>query len=172
MIAYTVLVVLVGVERLVELLTARANAAWCRRRGGTEHGRAHYPVMVVLHTGLLAGCLTEVWVTRPPFLPAVGWPMLAAVLAAQALRWWCVVTLGPRWNTRVIVVPGLPLVTSGPYRMLSHPNYLAVVVEGLALPMVHGAWLTAAGFAALNLPLLAVRVRCENGALAAAGRTP
>jgi methyltransferase len=92
--------------------------------------------------------------------------MLALVLGAQALRWWCVATLGPRWNTRVIVVPGLAPVRRGPYRLLAHPNYAAVVVEGLALPLVHGAWLTAAAFALGNVPLLAVRVACENAALA------
>lgn len=172
MTAYSALVLLVGLERLLELGTARRNAAWSRLRGGTESGRGHYPVMVALHTGLLAGCVVEVAVARRAFVPALGWPMLAVVLVAQALRWWCVVTLGPRWNTRVIVVPGLPRVTAGPYRLLDHPNYAAVVAEGLALPLVHGAWLTAGCFALLDCPLLAVRVRCENRALAAAGRVP
>lgn len=165
---YALLVALVAAERLAELVVARRNAAWSRRRGGTEYGRGHYPVMVLLHTGLLAGCLAETaWGDRP-FVPALGWPMLALALAAQALRWWCVGTLGPRWNTRVIVVPGLPLVAAGPYRLLRHPNYLAVVAEGIALPLVHGAWLTATAFTLLNVPLLAVRLRCENRALGAA----
>ena len=120
--AYTALVLLVAVERLAELAIARRNAAWSRRRGGTEYGRGHYPAMVALHTGLLAGCLAETaWADRP-FLPALGWPMLALVLAAQALRWWCITTLGPRWNTRVIVVPGLPLVAAGPYRLPRPPQ--------------------------------------------------
>ncbi|BBA95514.1 putative methyltransferase [Actinacidiphila reveromycinica] len=168
---YTLLVLLVAAERLAELVTARRNAAWSRARGGTEHGRGHYPVMVLLHTGLLAGCLLETGWGGRPFVPALGWPMLLTVLAAQALRWWCVRTLGPRWNTRVIVVPGLPLVGGGPYRLMSHPNYLAVVVEGAALPLVHGAWITAIGFTLLDAPLLAVRLRCENAALAAAPGT-
>jgi methyltransferase len=90
------------------------------------------------------------------------------LLGAQALRWWCITTLGPRWNTRVIVVPGLPLVTGGPYRWLNHPNYLAVIVEGVALPLVHTNWVTATCFTLLNLPLLLTRVRCENAALAGA----
>jgi methyltransferase len=171
-VAYTVLVLLVAAERLAELVTARRNAAWSRRRSGTEYGRGHYPVMVALHTGLLAGCLAEVWLAHRPFVPALGWPMLALAAGAQALRWWCVATLGPRWNTRVIVVPGLALVGAGPYRFFGHPNYVAVVVEGCALPLVHGAWLTAAAFTLLNLPLLAVRVRCENAALAAAAGDP
>lgn len=121
--------------------------------------------MVVLHTALLAGCLAETWAGGRPFLPALGVPMLVLVLGAQALRWWCITTLGPRWNTRVIVVPDLPLVTAGPYRWLSHPNYAAVIVEGFALPLVHTNWLTATGFTLLNLPLLATRLRCENTAL-------
>lgn len=122
--------------------------------------------MVLLHTGLLVSCLAETALADRPFVPALGWPMLVLALAAQGLRWWCIATLGPRWNTRVIVVPGLPLVDRGPYRLLSHPNYLAVVAEGIALPLVHGNWLTATGFTLLNLPLLAVRLRCENAALA------
>lgn len=138
------------------------------RHGAAEYGQGHYPVMVALHTGLLAGCLAETWLGGRPFLPALGWPMLALALGAQGLRWWCITTLGPRWNTRVIVVPDLPLVTAGPYRWLSHPNYVAVIVEGLALPLVHTNWLTATAFTLLNLPLLATRVRCENTALAGA----
>lgn len=94
--------------------------------------------------------------------------MLALALGAQGLRWWCITTLGLRWNTRVIVVPDLPLVTAGPYRWLSHPNYVAVIAEGVALPLVHTNWLTATAFTLLNLPLLATRVRCENTALAGA----
>ncbi|CAM5646814.1 hypothetical protein SCALM49S_02306 [Streptomyces californicus] len=98
-----------------------------------------------------------------PFPPVLGWAMVAVVLAAQGLRWWCVRTLGPRWNTRVIVVPGLPRVAGGPYRWLSRPNYVAVAAEGIALPLAHGAWLTALVFTALNAALLTVRIRCEDG---------
>jgi methyltransferase len=101
-----------------------------------------------------------------PFLPWLGWPMLAVVLLAQALRWWCIATLGERWNTRVIVIPGLPLVSSGPYRWFRHPNYVAVVAEGLALPLVHTAWVTALAFTVLNTWLLRVRIGVENQALA------
>ena len=166
MTAYTVLILLVAAERVAELVVARRNASWSRAHGGVAYGDGHYPAMVALHAGLLVGCLAETQLDPRPFQPLLGWPMLALALGAQALRWWCVRTLGPRWNTRVIVVPGLPLVSAGPYRLLRHPNYVAVVVEGLALPLVHGAWLTAAGFTLLNLPLLAVRLRCENAALA------
>ncbi|MER8184846.1 isoprenylcysteine carboxylmethyltransferase family protein [Kitasatospora sp. NPDC094015] len=165
MTGYTVLILLVALERLAELLVARRNAALSRTLGGTEYGRGHYPPMVLLHTALLFGCLLEPALADRPFLPALGWPMLALALAAQGLRWWCIGTLGTRWNTRVIVVPGLPLVTTGPYRWLNHPNYLAVVVEGFALPLVHSAWTTALSFTLLNLVLLRVRIRCEELAL-------
>ena len=162
---FVALIGLVGLERLAELVVSNRNAAWSMARGGVETGHGHYPPMVVLHTGLLAGCLAEVLLTDRPFRPALGWPMLAVLLGAQALRWWCIGTLGPRWNTRVIVVPGLPLVQAGPYRWLRHPNYAAVVAEGLALPLVHTAWLTAAVFTGLNAALLRVRLRAENAAL-------
>jgi methyltransferase len=91
--------------------------------------------------------------------------MLAVVVLAQALRWWCIRTLGPQWNTRVIVVPGMPRVTGGPYRWMKHPNYVAVVVEGIALPLVHTAWITAVVFTVLNAWVLRVRLADENRAL-------
>ena len=163
---FTVLVLAVGVERLAELVVSKRNAAWSLERGGVETGRGHYPAMVVLHTGLLAGALVEVWVRRPDVPAVVAGAALALVAGSQALRWWCIGTLGRRWNTRVIVVPGLPPVTGGPYRLLRHPNYVAVCVEGLALPLVHGAWLTAAVFTVLNAALLTVRIRVEEQALA------
>jgi methyltransferase len=164
--AFVVVVALVAVERLAELVLSGRNAAWSFARGGVESGRGHYRVMVALHSGFLVAMLVEAVVRRPEVPPALAWSMLGLVLASQALRWWCIVTLGPRWNTRVIVVPGLPPVRSGPYRLLAHPNYLAVVVEGLALPLVHGCWITAAAFTVLNAALLTVRLRVENAALA------
>ncbi|WP_405392757.1 isoprenylcysteine carboxyl methyltransferase family protein [Streptomyces sp. NBC_01102] len=166
MIWYTTLVLAVAAERLAELTVALRNTRWSLDRGGIESGRGHYPAMVALHTGLLAGCLAETWSAQRPFVPWYGWAMVAVVAAAQGLRWWCVRTLGHRWNTRVIVVPGLPPVTGGPYRWLRHPNYVAVATEGLALPLVHGAWVTAVVFTLLNAALMAVRIRCEDGALA------
>lgn len=163
--AFTVVVALVGVERVVELVVSRRNAAWSLERGGRETGQGHFPAMVVLHTGLLVGMLVEAWVRRPDVPAALAWSMLALAAASQALRWWCIATLGRRWNTRVIVVPGLPPVTRGPYRFLRHPNYVAVVVEGIALPLVHGAWITAVVFTVLNAVLLRVRIRVEEQAL-------
>lgn len=163
---YVALVSTVGLERLAELVVSTRNAAWSFARGASEYGVRHYPVMVALHTGLLVGCIVEVLVGERPFLPWLGWPMLALVIAAQALRWLCITTLGRQWNTRVIITPGLPLVRSGPYRWLHHPNYVAVVVEGAALPLVHTAWVTALVFGVLNAVVLTVRLRVENAALA------
>lgn len=160
---YAVLVVLVGFERVAELVVSLRNAKWSFAQGGVESGRGHYPFMVVLHTGLLAGCLVEA--SQRTFIPLLGWTMLAVVLLSQGLRWWCISVLGRQWNTRVIVVPGLQLVAGGPYRWLRHPNYVAVVAEGIALPLVHTAWVTAVVFTALNIPLLAVRIRSEEAAL-------
>lgn len=165
LVLFTALIALVGLERLAELVVSTRNAAWSLARGGVETGQRHYVFMVVLHSGLLVGALVEVWWRRPDFVPVLGLAMLALVLGSQALRWWCIATLGRRWNTRVIVVPGLPLVQRGPYRYLSHPNYVAVVVEGIALPLVHSAWVTAMVFTVLNAGLLLVRIRVENAAL-------
>jgi methyltransferase len=163
---FTVLILLVGVERIAELVVSKRNAAWSMAQGGREYGLGHFPAMVVLHTALLIGALAEVWLAERPFVPWLGWPMLLVVIASQALRWWCIGTLGRRWNTRIIVVPGLPLVGGGPYRFFRHPNYVAVVLEGVALPLVGTAWITAVVFTVLDAALLTVRIRAENRALA------
>lgn len=164
--AYVALIAAVAVERVAELVVSKHNLAWSRERGGTEFGAGHYPVMVVLHTALLVGCVVEVVALHRPFLPALGWPMLAVVVATQVLRWWCISTLGHHWNTRVVVIPGAQRVTGGPYRFIPHPNYVVVVIEGIALPLVHTAWLTAIVFTVLNAALLRTRLRVENTALA------
>jgi methyltransferase len=160
---YAVLIAAVAVERLAELVVSRRNLALALGRGGREYAFGHYPFMVFLHTGLLVACLVEA--SHRPFIPALGWPMLAVVVLAQALRWWCITTLGPRWNTRIIVIPGLPLVEAGPYRWLRHPNYVAVVLEGIALPLVHTGWVTAVVFTVVNAGLLRVRISAENAAM-------
>lgn len=166
MTAYLVLVAAVAAERLVELVVSTRHARWAFARGGVEYGVGHFRVMAGVHAAFLVACVVEVAVADRPFLPWLGWPMLALVLAAQALRWWCVATLGNQWNTRVIVVPGMPLVTGGPYRWLRHPNYLAVTVEVAALPLVHTAWVTALVFTVANAAVLSVRIPVEERALA------
>ncbi|GAA4318805.1 isoprenylcysteine carboxyl methyltransferase family protein [Actinomadura luteofluorescens] len=173
MIGFTLLIALVGAERIAELIVARRNQAWARSRGGVEYGRGHYLGIVAAQVGLLGGALLEARLLDRPFVPILGWSMLALAVLAQGLRWWCIATLGRRWNTRVIIVPHLPLVDRGPYRRLRHPNYVAVVVEGIALPLVHTCWITALLFTVVNLGLLRIRIRTENTALNhAAGTTP
>lgn len=167
MIWYALLILATGVERVVELVISKRNAAAAFARGGEEYGFKHFPVMVALHTGLLAACVAEVFLLNRPFIPLLGWPMLAVVVLAQIGRYWCIVSLGEQWNTRVIVVPGAGRVASrGLYRWLKHPNYVIVAVEGLALPLVHTAWVTAIVFTVLNaILLLRFRIPIENGAL-------
>jgi len=165
-IAYLFLVLATGAERVVELVISTRNAKAALANGGREFGQRHFPWMVALHTLLLLACIAEVFFADRPFIPLLGWPMLALVILSQVLRYWCISTLGSQWNTRVIVVPGLSRVTGGPYRWLSHPNYVAVVIEGFALPLVHSAWVTALAFTVLNaILLLGFRIPTENRAL-------
>ncbi len=172
MIAFLVLILATGAERVVEIVISTRNARAALAQGGREFGQRHFPWMVALHTGLLLAALAEVWIGGRPFIPWIGWPMLALVVLSQALRYWCIATLGPQWNTRVIVVPGLHLVKSGPYRWLRHPNYVAVVIEGFALPLVHTAWVTALVFTILNaVLLLGFRIPVENRAIASLARS-
>jgi methyltransferase len=168
MVVYYTLLAVIGVERVCELVVSTRHANASLRRGGVESGAGHFPVMVALHVLLLVGCLVEPLALHRTFIPALGYPMIALVVAANALRWWCIATLGPSWSARVIVIPGTPLVRSGPYRWFAHPNYVAVVIEGAALPLAGSAWITAGTFTVLNAALLTVRLRCETRALAAA----
>ena len=168
MIAYLVLVLLTGGERIAELVVSKRNAAWAFARGGVEYGQSHFPWMVALHTGFLLAAIAEVVLLDRPFIAWLGWPMLAIALLCQAGRYWVITALGKQWNTRVIIVPGLGRVTRGPYRFawLSHPNYIIVAIEGIALPLVHSAWITALAFTILNaILLLGFRIPTENRAL-------
>jgi len=162
---YLGLLALVALERGVELVVSARNARLARARGGVETGQGHYPVMAVFHGLFLVACAVEVVLLGRPFPGALGWAALAAVLGAQTLRYWAIATLGWRWSTRIVVLPGTAPVTAGPYRWVRHPNYLAVIAEMVALPLVHGAWLTALVFSLGNAWLLRVRVRAEEEAL-------
>lgn len=156
----------VALERLAELRLSSRNARATLARGGVEAGRGHYPAMVAFHAAFLVACALEPLLAPPGRWPAgVAFGCAAAVLAAQALRWWCIGTLGERWSTRIVVLPGAPPVVGGPYRFLRHPNYVAVVVELLALPLAMGAWRTAVAATAGNALLLAVRIPAEEAAL-------
>ena len=165
---YVAFLALVGAERLVELALSRRNARRAFARGGVESGRAHFRAMTVLHAFFLIACAVEAIAWRRPFVPLLGWPALGVALAAQGLRYWAIASLGERWNVRVIAVPGDPPVTRGPYRFLRHPNYLAVIAEIAAVPLVHGAYVTSIAFSLANAALLAVRIRVEERALGGA----
>jgi methyltransferase len=167
-IAYLVFVLLVGCERLGELVTSARNARWAFAHGGVESGRRQMPWMIALHTGMLVAALAEVFLLGRPFIPGLGWPMLAIALLCQAARLWIIRTLGHQWNTRIIVVPGMPRVVRGPYRFawLPHPNYLMVAIEGIAIPLIYTAWITAIAFTVLNaILLLGFRIPAEDRAL-------
>lgn len=165
LLAYEIVLAFVVLERIAELILSKRHASALKARGAVECGTGHYPPMVILHTGLLLGCALEPVLLHRPFIPALGFPMLALVVVAQSIRWWAISTLGVFWNTRVIVLPGARRIARGPYRWLRHPNYVAVVLEGVALPLVHSAWMTALVFGVLNAWLLFVRVRTEDEAL-------
>lgn len=164
---FLLLILAIAGERLFELSLSLRNRRRALALGGVESGQGHYPWMVLIHTLLLVAAPLEVFVLNRPFLPALGIPMLALVAGTMALRYWAISALGDRWNTRIIVLPGVPAVAGGPYRYLRHPNYLAVVVEVAALPLVHTAWITALVFSALNAMVLRVRIAAEERALAA-----
>ena len=158
------LLVFVTAQRLAELAWNRSNAARLRAAGAVEAGAAHYPVMVVLH----GAWLVALWVYglgRP-----LVWPWVAIYVLLQLGRAWVLATLGRRWTTRVFVVPGETLVRRGPYRFVSHPNYVVVALEIFVLPLAFGLWAVALVFGIANLALLAWRIRVENQALRAAIR--
>jgi methyltransferase len=163
---YILLVALVAVGRLFELRIADRNRRDLLARGGVEVAPGHYRWMVLQHASFLICCPLEVWLLGRPFVPALGIPMLLLVGLATGLRYWVISTLDGRWTTRIVVLPGSSPVTGGPYKFLRHPNYLAVITEIFALPLVHSAWLTAIVFSVLNGLILRVRIRAEEEALA------
>lgn len=157
--AYLVLA-LVTLQRLGELFLAERNTRRLLARGAHEIGRGHYPFMVALH----AGWLISLWLLGPG--PPIHVTPLIIYLVLQVARVWVIATLGERWTTRIIVLPGEPLVRHGPYRWLDHPNYLIVIAEIAVLPLVFGLPVVAAFFSVLNAIVLWVRVREESEALA------
>lgn len=164
--AYLAFLLLLAGERVVELTLAGRHARALLARGGEETGRGHYRPMVLLHVAFFGACAAEA-LARPA--PPSAWALLAlaGALLAQALRWWAIATLGERWVTRVIVLPGAPPVTGGPYRWVKHPNYLAVALELACVPLAYGGWRTALLFSLANAALLTVRIRAEERALGA-----
>nr|WP_142506298.1 isoprenylcysteine carboxylmethyltransferase family protein [Melghirimyces algeriensis] len=163
-------VVMIGVilQRGMELSIAKKHTEWIRSRGGYEEGRGHYPLLVIIHLFLFIGLFVEVTIFRvtPPF----WWPVPFLVfLIAQGFRIWCIRSLGPYWNTRIMVIPGHQPVVRGPYRFLRHPNYWVVITEILTLPVMFGAYVTATITSLFNLwVLFKVRIPTEEKALATA----
>jgi methyltransferase len=153
----------VTAQRLAELVYARRNEARLRARGAREHAPGHYPAIVLLHAAWLIG----LWVLAIGMTPHGGWIILFFIL--QVLRIWVLATLGGRWTTRIIVLPGEPLVRKGPYRFFTHPNYSVVIAEIFVLPMAFGLLWYAVAFSCLNAAILFIRIRAENEALSAAG---
>jgi len=153
------------VQRLVELRIAKRNEAWAREQGAVEQGAGHYPLFFVLHTGWLLAWPVEAWLSGPALMDG-WWLALAAFAVAQFLRYWAITSLGSRWNTRILVLPDAPRIRKGPYRFIPHPNYVAVIIELAAAPLVFGAWWTAGVVGVLNLALLlGIRIPAEVRAL-------
>jgi len=152
-------VLLVAIQRLLELVYAARNTKALKARGGIEVGAGHYPLIVLVHAGWLAALLF--------FVPAdafVSWPLLAIFIVLQGLRVWVVTSLGPYWTTRIITVPGAPLRRRGPYRFMRHPNYAVVAGEIFVLPLAFGAWQIALLFSLLKALVLAWRIHMEESA--------
>lgn len=162
---FPLLVALVAVQRLWELQIAASNVAHLKRRGAVEHGNPHYPLMVALHAFWLPAALAEWW--QGECLLSGRWLLLGWIMVAvgQGLRWWTIRTLGRRWTTRVLVIPGAPLVAEGPFRYFRHPNYLGVSLEMFGLPLAGGCWRASLTFGILNLLLLKYRRKVEEKAL-------
>jgi methyltransferase len=156
---------LLALERVGELVLSRRNARRAFARGAVEVGQRHYRVMALFHTLFLVACAVEPLWWPHAYPPALGVMALFGALAAQALRYWAIATLGDRWNVRIIVLPGAAPVVAGPYRWVRHPNYVAVVLELLCVPLIHGAFFTALVFSLGNALLLMVRIRAEEAAL-------
>jgi methyltransferase len=154
------ILVLVVLQRVGELWYASRNTRALKARGAVEHGRGHYPLIVLLHASWLTAI--ALGLRRDPAIRAL--PLLLFVLL-QALRVWVLATLGPYWTTRVITILGMPLVHRGPYRFLSHPNYLVVIGEIALLPLMFGQVTNAEVFSVLNGAVLAWRIHIEDAAL-------
>lgn len=164
-IAFSCLVAIIALERLVELGISRRNEAKLKARGGREYAPHQLRWMTLLHSAWLVAMPVEVWLADRPLVVALAIPALAIFAIGQALRYAAIRTLGERWCVKIITLPGAGVVTTGIFSKLRHPNYLGVVLEIAALPLVHGAWLTALIASALNALILWARIRAEESAL-------
>lgn len=163
--AAIVLLVFLIVQRVSELVLARSNARRAFARGGREYGAGHYPLIVVLHVSWFVSWIFE-HIVRGGDLLQPWWLYVGVIICAQFVRYWTIATLGPSWNTRIIVVPGAERVTKGPFRWFSHPNYVVVLTEFLVIPLFVGAFVTAVLGTMLNyLILTRIRIPAEEAAL-------
>ena len=165
--AYLALLALVGLGRLVELRISRRNQQQLQRRGVLKIAEPHFRWMVFVHAGILAGAAAEVMLLHRPLIPVLAIAMAMLFALANALRWWVIRTLAGHWNVEVMASSRVGVVTAGPYRWVRHPNYVAVVMELFALPMMHTAWITALAGTLANLEILRRRLRVEDGVLMA-----
>ncbi len=168
--ALVAIVALVALQRLAELRTSARNAARLRAMGAVERAERQVPWMQAMHGSWLLAIPIEVLAFERPFTMWVAGPALLIFMMGQALRFAAMHALGPRWTVRVLVLPGEPPVLEGIFRRLRHPNYLGVALEIVALPMLHGAWITALVYTAANGAFLVWRIRAEEAALDEAGR--
>jgi methyltransferase len=165
---FLVLVGAVGACRLIEMRLSRRHQRAMAADGAAPLPEPVFPAMVALHTGILAAAVVETLLLARPFVVALAIPAVALVALANALRLWVIAALGVQWNVRVVAsTPSLGVVTRGPYRFVRHPNYVAVFVELAALPLVHGAYLTAIAGTLLHVAVLRRRVGLEESVLMA-----
>ena len=164
-VVFTIIVALEAGERIFELVLSARNTRRTMGRGGVEHAEPIHWLVVVFHTAWIVAAPLEVWLLDRPWVPGLSAILGVLLIAAMILRYWAVTTLGDRWNTRVITVPGETPVTTGPFRFFRHPNYVAAYVELYALPLLHGAWLTAAVLGTANFILIKIKSRAEDKAL-------
>jgi methyltransferase len=157
--AAVLILALVTAQRLAELIVSRRHTRALLARGAYEVGAGHYPLIVAVHAAWLA----SLWWLAPG--RPVLWPLIGLFVLLQGARLWVLATLGERWTTRIIVVPGAPLVARGPFRFVRHPNYLVVIAEIALLPLAFGLWQVALIFSLLNAAVLTVRIRAEEKAL-------
>jgi methyltransferase len=165
--AYLALLTLVGLGRLVELRISRRNQRRLEKQGVRKIVEPHFRWMVFTHVGVLAGAAAEVLLLHRPLIPSLAIVMIALLVFANALRWWVIRTLAEHWNVEVMASSRVGVVAAGPYRWVRHPNYVAVVIELFALPMIHTAWITALAGTLANLEILRRRLRVEEGVLMA-----
>ena len=164
-IAFLVLLAAVAALRLLELRISRRHQQQLMARGAAKIDEPRFRWMVLLHTAVLVGAALEVILLKRPFLPLLGAVMFAVFLAANAVRWWVIRTLGDHWNVQVMDSTRLGVVTSGPFRFVRHPNYAAVFAEMLALPLIHTAWITALAGSLAHLAVLTQRLSTEERVL-------